>query len=161
MDILGGDVSEIDLIDYGAHLDIMRHPWWSYKIVYGKVRVGVEHGFGIRLSQSAPMSVLLTDFLHDLEQTRAPPCAIYFQSRRHSKTYRFLSARLIGYDEARVERIKATFHTLYGSVETLEVDGNILPLFLHNQPVTCISGFTSRRCLTNPSLSFGEISSGK
>ena len=132
VDVLRGDVAQVDAVDVAADLHVMCHPGRGDDVVelQGRVtlqlRVDAAPGAeALSRRIPAPVGVDASDCLHDLEQPCAPRNAVGFEGRGDGQADGLLRAARIGYDQMRVECIQAPVHALYGGVEGLQVDGDI------------------------------------
>ncbi len=81
VDILRGDIAQVDLVDASAVFDVESHPWRSHDIVDGQFRVGVEHLFRERFPAVTAEAVGVAHLTHHLEEAWAPPCAEGLEGR--------------------------------------------------------------------------------
>ena len=117
MDVLRGDITEIDFVYPCAVLDVVRHARLCHQIVHGQFPVRVQFLFGVRFSGASSLPVHLTHPLHHLEQSWSASDAVAFQRGRYGQTDGLLRPRRIGHDQAGVERVKSPFHTFHRGIE--------------------------------------------
>ena len=123
MDVLRGDVFEVDVVDLGADLDILCHPGRCYDIVNSQSRVRFQiHGicaFACKLSSGSmalPLRIDFSDPLYHFKKTGSAEYTIGFQRRRDCKAYRLLGAADICHHKVCCHRVKAARHALHGRV---------------------------------------------
>ena len=132
VNVFGGDVAEVDLVDASAVLDVVSHSWRCGDVVDGQFGMGFELVVVGRLAAEAvagsvELSVLV-DFaqsLHDFEEACAASDAVGFECWRDGEADGLLGARGVGHHEVGGERIEPTFGALDGGIERFEVDGDI------------------------------------
>lgn len=132
MNILGGDILQIDLINAGTDSNIAGHLRRSGDIVHSQIRAVFEQciipggavqfiarnlhlAHGIDLGQS----------LLYLEQSYSSRNPIGFQRRGDGQADRFIGAASVSYHKVGSQRIQASLDTFYGSVKRFQVDGNV------------------------------------
>ena len=143
MDILRGDVFQVDLIDAGAVVHVFGHVGRGGDVVQSEGGIScnvrcVEGGCG-----KAPAAILLAHcfaqvnglgqatgvdllhLLHDLEQTGTAGDAVGLQRGRHRQADGLFRAGGIGHHQVGGERIQAALHAFYRGIEALQVDGGI------------------------------------
>ena len=130
VDILGGYVLEIDLIDPRAVLHIVRHTRRRNDIGHGKRRICFQLVDIIRLTHElaclAPaLVVYFFHLLNDLKQPRATGDAEGFQGGRNGKSYGLLCPSLVGNHQIGRHRIELALNALNGGIERLQIDCNI------------------------------------
>ena len=137
MDVLGGHMTQVDVVNLPTHLHIARHARRRHKVVELEVGAGLQLdivGRGTREAarrQTAPALLIdLPDALHDLEEARPSADAVLLERRRDGQTDGLLRAAQISHNEIGGERIEPAVHTLHGGVERLQVDGDIGSLLL-------------------------------
>ena len=135
MDILGGDILEIYLINAGAVFDVMRHAWRSHEIVNCQFGVSLEFGIIDRLARETlprglalTLPVDLTHTLHNLKQARSATYAVGLERWRHCKAYRLVGAAAIGHDKISGERVKPSLHALDRRIKRFQVYCNVCAL---------------------------------
>ena len=112
MDVLGGGVFQVYLIDLCAPVDIVGHSWPGHNVI-----------------QSQPGVALYLRVVPGQEPCPAGD-AIGFQGRGDGQTDGLFRTPLIGYHKVGGHGIQAPFHTLHGGVKALEVAAEIA-LFFH------------------------------
>ena len=133
MDILGGNIAQVDLIDARADLHIpphLRHGDNIFHCVFRMLRklIGKAGAACQRMPRGAvlPAQVLLLDHLHNLKQPRPPRYADRLQSGRNRKADRLLCAALIRDDQIRIQRIQPARNTFNRSIIALQINTDIL-----------------------------------
>ena len=144
MDILGANMTQIDLVDSYAVLHVECHARWCDMVGNPEFRVrcqfggirGLAHERTLRSAVLAPRIRLLhgTD---DLEEARASADAVCLECRGDGKADGLARAAFVRNDEMCGQRIESAFHTFDRGEECLEVDGDICAL-LHVHP-SCYS----------------------
>ena len=123
MNILGGNIFQVSLINLTAHLHVVCHAWRSRNIVQFPVRMSLQFriikGFPRKMPISLALAVVvhLPDTLHHLEQTGTTAYAVGFQRRRHRQADCLLRAACVSHHEIGGQRIEPPVHTLYRSIE--------------------------------------------
>ena len=102
MDVFGGDVAEVDVVDAGAVTDVEGHAGAGDD----------EFVFG---------------FLLDFVKAGATGNTLSFEGRGNGETNGFVGAGFVGDDEFSLEGVEAAFYAFHGGVERFEVDGDVGP----------------------------------
>ncbi len=132
MNILRGDVAEVNLINLRADLHVARHAGRSDDVLQGKGRIcrqscSIKGAPSQTVSGSKALALFVDhpDFLHHFKQSRTAGNSVCLQGRRYSQTDGFLCAAGIGDDKVRAQRIQSPVHAFGRSVEGLQIDGNV------------------------------------
>ena len=131
MDVLGGNVVKIDVVDPGAGFDVASHARRGYDIVDGPVGMGfqlvVVGRFTCQLTTDAlaTLGIHLGHALNDLEQTGTTTDAIGLQRRRYGQTDGLVGSALVSHYQIGGQGVEPSVHALNRSVERLQVDGDI------------------------------------
>ena len=128
MDIAGGDVLEVDIVDPGAPLHVVGHPGRRHDVVHGEAGVRPQRrvaggGAGELPSRRGPqaLGVHLLDPLDHLEQPRPAGDAVGFQRGRHRQTDGFISTALVRHHQIGGQGVQLALDALHGSVKAAEV----------------------------------------
>ena len=122
MDVLRGDVFEVDIVDLGADLDILCHPGRRDQIAHRARRVSRQltgiiaffKEFPARLTP--PFGVDFFDAFHYLKEAGSAGYPVGFQGWRNRKADGFLGAADIRDYKVCCHRVKAALHALDGRV---------------------------------------------
>ena len=132
MNVLGGHVPQVDLIDAGAVLHIVSHMGRGNDEIHRQRRVcGQLDGIPRLPRQPPPGSGLPTDGidlldpLHRLKETGAPRDPVAFQGRSHRQTDGLLGSCGIRHHKIGGHGIQPPLHAFHRREKGLEVDGNI------------------------------------
>ena len=124
MNVLGGDVSEIDAIDFGAGLHIQGHPGGCCQIIQFQrwirpegLRVRGFPGEGSPRGQETALGVDLRHLLHHLKEPGPPGNAVGFQGGGHRETDGFLRPAGIGHHKMGGQRVQPPLHALHGGIK--------------------------------------------
>ena len=133
--VLRRDKTQVNIIDTGAELYIMRHTRFGDNEVKFKRQIFRQLGTRYRTSaeamavcicKTASVGVGYTSAY--LEHPRPASGAEPFQRRRHCKTDCFVGTPGIGYDKIGIKRIKTTLDTFHRGIKRFQIDGNITTL---------------------------------
>ena len=131
MDVLRGDIFEVDLIDFRAQVQVVFHPGRGDDIGEGQRRICRQLRGAAGLAGEPAAGSLRTshgidflDPLHHLEQPGAAGYPCSFQRRRHRQADGLLSSGEIGHHQVGSQRVKATGHALGGGVITFQEKPN-------------------------------------
>jgi len=135
MDILRGDVFQVDVVDLGADLDVPRHPGRGHQVVHRQGRIGLQlSGVGAFAHQfpaggvEPPLCVDLLDPLDHLEEAGPAGDAIGFQRGGDGEADGLLRAAEIRHHQVGGHGIEAPLPALHGGVVGFQVDGDIRSL---------------------------------
>ena len=141
MDVLRGNVPQIDLVDPHAVVHVERHARGSDMIGDAKLRMRRELDGIRRLTYKRVLwgtilspRIFLLHGTDDFEETRAAADAVGLEGGGDRETDRLARAALICDHEIRGQRIQSSLHTFDRGIECLEIDGDIhafLRLHLH------------------------------
>ena len=132
MDILGGDILEINVVDAGTPVHIVGHSGRGHDIVQGQAGVCsqgsvVGGGTGELPSRRGPQA-LGVDLLHPLDYLKEPgPSgdAPGFQRGRHGQTDGLFRAAQICHYQIGFQGVQAPLHAFHAGIKALQVDGNV------------------------------------
>ena len=137
MDILGGHVFQIDLVNPGADLHVESHPRDGDFEAEGEMRIGL---YGRVIGRGAGQASLpgagridFPDPLLHLEKPAAARDAVRFERRGDSQADGLVGPGLVRHHQIRGQGVQTTLHALHGGVERLEVNGDIGPGFFHRE----------------------------
>ena len=130
MDVLRGNVPEIDLVDTGAVLHVEGHARRSGDIRSPKGRVFFKchavTGFTREFFHLCkPAAVHFLHPLHNFKQSCTPGNAIRFQGRRDCKADCLLCSGNICNNEIRRQRIQSQFNGFHRGIERLQINRDI------------------------------------
>ncbi len=135
MDVLGGNVLEIDLVDFRAHLHVQGHPRDGDLEAQGQVRIlldgRVVGGFAGEPCPPGPGGIDLPDLLLYLEEPSPPGDAVGFERRGYGEADGLVRPGGVGHHEVRRQGIQAPLRAFHGGIERLEVDGDVSPFLIH------------------------------
>ena len=132
VDILRGDILQIDLIDLGAPVHVASHPWRSHDVVQCQSRVflqvrivGGGAGKLAAWSLTLPLGVDLPHPLDHLEEAGPAGDAVGLQRGRHGKADGLVRPAPVRHHQIGGHGVQPPLHALHGGVEGLEVNGDI------------------------------------
>ena len=147
VNVLRGDIAQIDLIDPRADVDIPRHLRLRDDIIQLERRVAPqlrrEAGLPGELPSGRalpPHGIDLAHALHDLEQPRAAGDAMSLERRRHGEADGLFRPRSVRNDEIRRERIKPALHAFHRGKKRFQIDRKTAPLPHCNPPFAFLYG---------------------
>ena len=135
MDVLRGDVFQVDVVDLGADLDVLRHSGRGHQVVHRQGRVSPQLGgvgaFAHQLPAGGvepPLGVDLPDPLDHLEEAGPAGDAVGFQRGGDGEADGLLRAAEIRHHQVGGHGIEAPLPALHGGVVGFQVDGDIRSL---------------------------------
>ena len=135
VDVLGGDIFQIDLVDLRAHLHVQGHPRDGDLEAQGQVRIlpdlRIVGGFAPQAGLPGPGGIDLPDLLLYLEEAPPPGNPVGFERRGHGEADGLVRPRGIGYHKVRRQGIQPPLRAFHGGIERLEVDGDVGPFLIH------------------------------
>ena len=125
MDVLWGDVLEVDVVDLGANLNILRHLGRRDQIAYRTQWVSRQVTGIIAFFKEVPARLTPTfgvdffDAFHHLKEASSAGYPVGFQGWRNRKAYRFLGTADIRHHKVCCHRVKTALHALDGRIVRL------------------------------------------
>ena len=135
VNVTGGNVFEIDIVDPGTPLHVVRHPGRSHDVVHRQTGVGFQRGIigggtgepPARRGQ-LPLGVDLPDPLYHLEQPGPSGDAPGFQGGGDGQTDSLFRSAQVRHHKVGGQGIEAALDTFDGCVEAFCINGQIRPL---------------------------------
>ena len=141
VDILRRHVTQIDLVDAGAVLQVAGHAGRRHNVIHRQLRRAFQQGSvvggaGKNASGRAlpAYGVDSGDLLHHLEQTWPSRQTAGLQGGRNRKADGFFGTGGVRHHQMGGQRVQPTLHTLHRGKKGFEIDGDIGPL-LHGDPL--------------------------
>ena len=140
VDILGGDVLKVDLIDAGAVLHVVGHAGRGDDVVHGQGGVSHQLVLAVGLTREAAargslaaLGVDLFDPTDGLKEAGAAGYAVAFEGGGDRQADGLFGAGGVGHQEIGAHGVEASLDAFHRGVEGFQVDGDIGSAFGHSK----------------------------